>query len=47
MKNLKSNMDRFIVIIKITLSNEDNHLKSNMDRFIVSNTVILISKEKI
>ena len=32
---LKSNMDRFIVLICFQINLEKNYLKSNMDRFIV------------
>ena len=32
--NLKSNMDRFIAILKTIVNNLFQYLKSNMDRFI-------------
>ena len=36
-KDLKSNMDRFIVLFLLMITNYLFNLKSNMDRFIVDN----------
>ena len=33
---LKSNMDRFIVMLTVKIDEDKVHLKSNMDRFIVA-----------
>ena len=45
-KNLKSNMDRFIESFQLCYTTQTVYLKSNMDRFIVNKYEIIIRIKK-